>query len=255
MGSWESRLVPCGAPCPHGGWSAALGCCGPPAPGAPARAAGPPGPESTPGARPQPGARLQSSLPRGVAATAPRGPDGRVAARWGQRAAHGRTNEAPRAGPAGQRRLHGLRGALPQYRGAVAGARAPALAHFPPVTRRDRPGLLHCADGPVLPRPNNDLEPCCGAHRAHERRAPGRTVASPAVVRSGAPRRGAAAASRLRGGTAGERAPKHLDAWPRLRQARATRPPRRTLRRCVRRDPAASLAQLEADFLKRSLPP
>jgi hypothetical protein len=77
MGSWESRLVPCGAPCPHGGWSAALGCCGPPAPGAPARAAGPPGPESTPGARPQPGARLQSSLPRGVAATAPRGPDGR----------------------------------------------------------------------------------------------------------------------------------------------------------------------------------
>ena len=202
----------------------------------------------------KPGARRKALLPRGVAATAPLGPARCRADRWVQRAAHVLTHEAPREGTAVKRRLHGLLGAMARPR-AAAGALAPAVAHCHQVTRSDWPGRFHGDDVAELPRTHNDLEPGGGMPRDHERRATGRPGASPALGLRGARRLVAAAATRLQLVSAWEMAPDNLEAWHILRQALATRRQPRTLRRRFRHDPAAYLAQLEADLLQLSLPP
>src|SRR4030095_3243034 len=101
----------------------------------------------------------------------------------------------------------------------------------------------------------NALEQYFGAHRYHERRTTGRKGASPALVLSGSVRLIAAAATRLRVFSAGERAPENPRAWHALRHELTTRRQQRTCRRRFRRDPVSYLAQLEEDFLKCSLPP
>ena len=96
-----------------------------------------------------------------------------------------------------KRSLGGLLGAMMRSRSA-AGLLAPALVHFHKVPRSYWPGLFHCYEVPDLPRTNNDLEQCFGAHRYHERRATERKGASPALVLRGSVQLLAAAATRLR---------------------------------------------------------
>ena len=181
-------------------------------------------------------------------------PEGRVASRWGHQVAHVRTNEEQRSGAAVKRRLGGLLGAMTRHQ-AGAGPLAPALAHCLKVSRRDGPGLLHCYEVPDLPRTNKDLEQACGAHRYPERRAPGRTGASPALVLRGSVQLIAAMATRLRVFAPWELAPQEVRAWQALRQDRDIRRHRRTLRRRVRRDPASYLAARETALLQLTLPP
>jgi len=186
--------------------------------------------------------------------TAPLGPAVCVAYRWVHRAAHILTNEDQQPGATVKRRLGGLRGAMMRHRSA-AGLLAPALVHFLKVTQSYWPGLFHCYEVPDLPRTNNDLEHCFGAHRYHERRATGRKGASPALVLRGSVQLLAATATRLRVFTAGALAPVEVRAWQALRHDLDTHRHRRTLQRRFRHDPASYLTELEAAFLKLSLPP
>jgi hypothetical protein len=181
-------------------------------------------------------------------------PDVRVGYRWVHWAAHILSHQDQPEAVTVQRRLGGLLGAMTRHQ-AAAGTRASALGHFRQVTRSDWPGLFSCYTVPALPRTNNDLEQFCGAYRSHDRRTTGRKVASPGVVLHGAVGVIAVAATRRQISSAAERAPENVRAWQALRLARKTRRQQRTLRRRFRRDPASSLAQLEADFLKLSLPP
>ena len=178
----------------------------------------------------------------------------RVADTWVHRVAQVLTNEPALAGAAVQRRLRGLLGALTRQQ-ATAGTLAPALAHFRKVTRSYWPGLFHCYDVPELPRTNNALAQFFGAHRYHERRATGRKVASPALVLRGAVRVVAAAATRLQPFAAHDLAPADRGDGRTLRHKLTIRRQHRIWRLRFRRDPAAYLAQLAADFLQLSLPP
>jgi hypothetical protein len=138
---------------------------------------------------------------------------------------------------------------------APAGARAPAVGPLLTVRRRSWPGRLPGERVPDRPRTHQALAQVFGASRSHERRAPGRKVASPAVVRRGAVRRGAWAAIRLRPGRSEARAPDTGRAGHKLRHALETRGHQRTQRRRFRRAPASSLATLEADLLQLIVPP
>jgi hypothetical protein len=181
-------------------------------------------------------------------------PEVRVAYRWVHQAAHILSNEEQGTGTAVKRRLGGLLGAMRRHR-AAAGQLAPALAHFLKVSRSYWPGLFHCYEVPDLPRTNNDLEQCFGAHRYHERRATGRKGASPALVLRGSVQLSAAMATRLHAFVAWELAPEELSAWQSLRHELDTRRQQRTLRRRFRRDPVSYLAALETALLKLTLPP
>jgi hypothetical protein len=129
------------------------------------------------------------------------------------------------------------------------------VGHFLQVSRSSWPGLFHGDHVPDLPRTHHALEPFFGAYRSHERRATGRNVAVPAVVRRGAVRRGACAATRLRPFTREELAPDTVRAWQELRHALETRRHQRTQRRRFRRAPATYLRQLEVQLLQLILPP
>ena len=181
-------------------------------------------------------------------------PDVRLAYRWVHRAAHLLSNDDHHAGATLKRRLSGLLGAMTRHR-AAAGALAPALAHFLKVSRSYWPGLFHCYEVPDLPRTNNDLEQCFGAHRYHERRATGRKGASPALVLRGSVQLIAAMATRLHAFAASDLAPEEVRDWQSLRRELDTRRQRRTYRRRFRRDPATYLAELETALLKLTLPP
>ena len=181
-------------------------------------------------------------------------PDVRVAYRWVHGAAHVLTNADHLTGTAVKHRLGGLLGAMTRHR-AAAGRLTPALTHFLKVSRSYWPGLFHCYEVPDVPRTNNALEQCFGAHRYHERRATGRKGASPALVLRGSVRLVAATATRLRVFSAEELAPEDVDAWKALRQELVIRRQRRTLRHRFRRDPVSYLMQLEADLLQLTLPP
>jgi hypothetical protein len=203
---------------------------------------------------PKPLGRLKTILRRGLDAPAALWPDLRGAYGWVQQAAHILHNEDQLGAAAVKRRLHGRRGAMPRHR-TKAGSLMPAVAHVLTGSRRYWPGLFHCDSVPDLPRTNNDLEQCFGAHRSHERRTTGRKGASPAVVLRGSVQLVASAATRLRPFTGEELAPDQTQTWQELRQRLETRRQQRTHRRRFRRDPAAYLAKLEADFLQLILPP
>ena len=157
--------------------------------------------------------RLQGLLPRGLTATAPRGPPGRVASGGGQRAARLLTPETPHTGAGVTRRLSGLL-TRPQ---AAAGTLAPARGPGRKGSRRDGPGLVQGEAGAARPRTNHARAPGFGAPRDPERRATGRNGASPALGLSGSIRLGAAAATRRPRFVAGEIAPETLDAGHHLR--------------------------------------
>src|SRR5262249_17273281 len=117
-------------------------------------------------------------------------------------------------------------------------------------------GLLLCFEVPDLPRTNNDLEQYFGAARHLERRATGRTGASPAVVVRGAVRSVAEVATRLQPLSATELRPADREAWRALRQHVEARHETRREQARFRRNPATYLAPLEDRLLaKPALPP
>ena len=129
------------------------------------------------------------------------------------------------------------------------------LTHFQKVTQSDWPGVFHGYTLADVPRTKNELEQCLGAHRYHERRATGRTGASPALGLRGVVRLGAYAATRLRSCTGAARAPEHLRPWQTRRQQLESRRQQRVRRSRFHRNPAADLARLEKDLLQLILPP
>lgn len=135
------------------------------------------------------------------------------------------------------------------------GPLAAAAAHFAKVTASYWPGLFHCYDVPDLPPTNNDLEQYFGAARHLERRATGRKSASPALVVRGAVRVVALLATRQQLLSATDLPPRDVAAWKTLRQRLDARHHTRRAQARFRRDPAAYLAALEVQLLKRALPP
>jgi hypothetical protein len=195
---------------------------------------------------PKPLRRLKSIIEKGLVQTAMLGPDIRTADRWVHQAAHLLANDTQLDEARVKRRLQGLLGAMRCHR-LNAGALAPAVDHLRKVTRSSWPGLFLCYRLAGLPRTNNNLEQFFGAHRYHERRTPGRKVASPTLVLRGAVRLRAHAATRLRPCEAEELVPHNLGAWQALRQALESRQQQRVYRRRFRRDPDTYLAALETE--------
>lgn len=203
---------------------------------------------------PKPLKRLKAIIHKGLADTATRWPDIPWAAQGVHRAAQLRANDIQREEAPVKRRLPGLLGAMNRHR-HKAGTLAPAVEHFLKVTRRYWPGLFLWYRLADVPRTKKALEQFFGSQRYHERRGRGRKVASPALVRRGAVRLGACAATRLRPVAGEDRVPHNLPAWQDLRQALASRRQQRVCRRRFRRDPEAYLTSLEKDLLQLILPP
>jgi hypothetical protein len=105
--------------------------------------------------------------------------------------------------------------------------------------------LFACYDGTDLPRTNKDLEQAFGSHRYHERRACGRTVASPSLVLRDAAKLIAGLATWQRDINAAELAGADRPAWTKLRAELNERRERRIDRRRFRNDPNAILNYLE----------
>jgi hypothetical protein len=197
--------------------------------------------------------RLCRLIEQGLERTRALWPAIRRAYGWIHRAAHILTNEAGLDAGRVARRYDGLTAAIARHR-AEAGALAGAVDHFLKVTRGDRAGLFACYGVPDLPRTNNDLERCFGAHRHHERRTTGRKAASPALVLRGSVRLIAAAATRLRPVHARDLARADREEWAGLRRRLEDGRHTRTLGTRFRRNPQAYLSQLETQFLQPALP-
>ena len=197
--------------------------------------------------------RLRRLVGRGLDRTRALWPDIRRAYGWVHRAARILTNEAGLDAGRVARRYAGLTAAVARHRDR-AGALAGAVDHFLKVTRSYRPGLFACYRVPGLPRTNNDLEHCFGAHRHHERRATGRKAASPAAVLRGSVRLIAAAATRVRPVAARDLARADRAEWVGLRRRLDDRRHARALGTRFRRDARTYLSQLEALFLQPALP-
>ena len=150
-----------------------------------------------------------------------------------------------------------------EYRGLLAemqreqetlGDLRPAIACFRKVTKSYWPGLFRCYTTPGLPRTNNDLEHCFGSLRYHERRATGRSGASPTLVVRGQVRLVAAVGVGGRPLAADELRPADLAEWRTLRHTLERRHGARRAQTRFRRDPARYLGALEETLLKLSLP-
>jgi len=138
---------------------------------------------------------------------------------------------------------------------ASVGELEPAVAQFLKVTKSYWRGLFHCYEIPELPRTNNELEQTFGSVRHAERRATGRTSASPGMVVRGAVRIIAAVMTRLfRFGPAQLR-PHDPAALAQVRQELEQREEARRAQCRFRRDPAAYLQHAERLLLRSSLPP
>ena len=127
---------------------------------------------------------------------------------------------------------------------AQLGPLAPAAAHFLKVTASDWLGLFACYDVADLPPTDNALEQYFGRARHAERRATGRTSASPALVVRGAVRVVAAVATQQHPFTAADLCPADVVRWRALRQQVTARHDARRLQARFRRDPASYLATL-----------
>lgn len=134
------------------------------------------------------------------------------------------------------------------------GGLAWAVAHFRKVTTSYWPGLFRCYTTPGLPRTNNDLEHCFGSARYHERRATGRTGASPAMVVRGRVRVLALVATRAAPLSAEALRPGDIEQWRMLRRELDERQETRRVQLRFRRDPDTYLNHLEERLLKLSLP-
>lgn len=179
----------------------------------------------------------------------------RAASHWVRRVAERLANATALDGDGVKRHWRALLGAMTKHPHRSAPILAAMLAHFHQVTRRYWPGLCQCDRIAALPRTNNALEPLFGAHRDHERRATGRTGASPALVLRGSVRWAACAAPQLRPWAGEELAPENTQKWQALQEQLETRRPQRVRRYRFRRHPAAYLAALEKNLLQLMLPP
>lgn len=128
----------------------------------------------------------------------------------------------------------------------TAGPLAEAIRHFGTVTASYGDQLFPCYTVSDLPRTNNALEQCFGGVRYHERRATGRTGASPGLVVRGAVRLVAAVASRAQLFAGSDLTLTAPAAWTALRQQLARRHGARCAQRRFRHDPQAYLAALES---------
>lgn len=189
----------------------------------------------------------------GLEATAPLWPAVALMYAWVYRAAHILGEHGPGIAGAAQRQLGGLLGAMTRH-GRTLGSLSWAATHFVKVTRSYWPGLFSCYAVAGLPRTNNDLEQFFGRHRYHERRASGRTTASPGLVLRGQARLLAAAATRRRVYTTADLAAADPVRRQELRAQLETRRERRVQRRRFRRDPHAYLQALEEKLLQSALP-
>jgi hypothetical protein len=197
--------------------------------------------------------RLCRLIEQGLERTRALWPAIRRAYGWIHRAAHILTNGAGLDAGRVARRYDGLTAAVARHRDR-AGVLAGAVDHIHKVTRSYRTGLFACYGVPDLPRTNNDLERCFGAHRHHERRTTGRKAASPALVLRGSVRLIAATATRLRPVHARDLARADREEWAGLRRRLDDRRHTRTLGTRFRRNPQAYLSQLETQFLQPALP-
>jgi hypothetical protein len=136
----------------------------------------------------------------------------------------------------------------------TVGPLAPAVGHFLKVSASYWPGLFHCYEVAGLPRTNNAQEQYFGAARYHQRRASGRIHASAATVVRGAVRVLAATASRLHRFSEYHLRHPDLERWRQLRRSLELRHEARRQQGRFRRHPDRYLANLEAAWLKASLP-
>jgi hypothetical protein len=192
---------------------------------------------------------LQGMVSRALAATVVMWPPIRVAFGWVHRAAH-ILGQGGASGDQVRRQLGGVLGAMTRHR-ASAGPLAAGADHFVKVSRSYWSGLFACYDVADLPRTNNDLERAFGSHRYHERRASGRTGASPSLVLRGSVKLLAGLTTRNRAVTGEELSRADRAAWRAKRAELEQRRQRRTDRRRFRRNPEAYLHDLE-DTLNQS---
>jgi hypothetical protein len=196
---------------------------------------------------------LKGLVARGLEATAALWPVIPMVYNWVWGVAHVLGDKGPGQAAAVRQQVAGLLGAMRRHR-AAAGSLAQAVDHFLKVTRSYWAGLFHCYTVEGLPRTNNELEQFFGSHRYHERRASGRKGASPGLVLRGEARLLAAAATRQRRYTAAELAGVDADRRQELRGRLEARRQRRVGRARFRRDPQASLLQLEEQLIQLALP-
>lgn len=195
---------------------------------------------------------LRGMVARALAATASAWPPIRAAFGWVHRAADILGQEG-RSGGQVRRQLSGLLGAMARHR-ASSGTLAAGVDHFAKVSRSYWPGLFACYDAGGLPRTNNDLEQAFGSHRYHERRASGRTGASPSLVLRGSAKLLAGLATRRQDVTAEQLSGADRAAWQAKRAELEQRRDRRTDRRRFRQDPDAYLRALEDKLNQSRLP-
>ncbi len=193
-------------------------------------------------------------MARGLAATDAAWPAIRIAYGWVRRAAQVLANESAAPSAEVRGRLADLLAEMRRDQ-ATVGALAPAIAHFLKVSASYWPGLFHCYDVVGLPRTNNDQEQYFGSARYHQRRASGRVHAAAATVVRGSV--GVLAATASRRHLFGEYDLRHpdLERWRCLRRSLELRHEARRQQARFRKNPAAYLANLEAAWLKPSLPP
>ncbi len=137
-----------------------------------------------------------------------------------------------------------------QEQQASLGELRTAIEHFVEKTTNFAAGLFHCDDVPDLPKTNNELEHCFGVACAHERRATGRRGAIPGVVVRGSVRLMAVVVSNQQDWQAADLQPSDYQAWRQLRRQLRYREEARRQQFRFRKDPAASLAALEAQLLE-----
>jgi len=195
---------------------------------------------------------LRGMVSRALAATAVLWPAIRSAFGWAHRAAH-ILGQPGCSGGQVRRQLGGLLGAMTRHR-ASAESLAAGVDHFVKVSRSYWPGLFACYDVADLPRTNNDLEQAFGSHRYHERRASGRTGASPSLVLRGSAKLLAGLTTRNREVTGEELSGADRAAWRAKRAELEQRRQRRTDRRRFRRNPDAYLRDLEHKLNQSRLP-
>jgi len=200
--------------------------------------------------------RLRQLVRKGLAETAALWPAVRVAYRWVRQVAHLLKNRDGRSVAEIRRRLTRILSALRRLAvpTEVAELRQ-QLQHFVRVSQRWRPGLFHCYRVADLPRTNNDLEHLFGSHRYHERRASGRTSASPGLVVLGAVRVVAGLATRLRPDEGLALPSGYVDRWRQLRAQLERRREARRQQRRFRHRPITYLQKLEQLAIQLSLPP
>lgn len=190
---------------------------------------------------------------KGLAATDAAWPAIRTTYGWVHHAAHLLANEEAAPTTMVQAQLAALLAEMRRDQ-ATVGPLAPAVAHFLKVSASYWPGLFHCYDIAGLPRTNNDQEQYFGSARYHQRRASGRVHASAATVVRGSVRVLAATASRQHVFGAYDLRHPDLARWRHLRASLELRHEARRQQARFRRNPAAFLAHLEADWLTSSLP-